>query len=105
MFDSQIDELEQIASEVTSNCNSDYLYPQSNHSNLAQKSQLNDRKKLPIGLRVGAVVSIGAAYLMMLVSFFNYTQNSLMNSIAHNHLPSSVHQSITAIRKPIKTHS
>ena len=100
MLDSQTDELEEIASEVSGSHKSDYLYPLP--ENLTQQSQLDHTTKLPRSLRIGAVVLLGVAYLMMAASLFDSARNGLMNSIAQNHLQN---QSITAVRQPIKTHS
>ncbi len=99
MFDSQIDELEETASEVTGSHHSDNLYPLPN--NLTQQSQLNNSNKLPITLRISAVALLGVAYLMMAASLFDSARSSLMNSIAQN----PQNNSVAAVKQPIKTHS
>lgn len=82
---------------MTGDRKSDNFYPLA--TNLTQ-SQFDNRKKLPITLRVGAIVLLGFAYLMIAASLFNSTRNGLMNSIAHNHLQN---HSLTAVKQPNKT--
>ena len=99
MLDSQIDELEESASEVTGGHKSDYLYYLP--TNLTQQCQFDNRKKLPISLRIGAIGLLGVAYLIMAASLFDSARSSLINSIAQN----TQNHSIAAARQTIKTHS